>query len=323
MNTTPRTHHHIRIALFVALVALAASGAQAQNTTEPDERYRIGPGDVLEVRVYNRPQLSRESVRVDGAGSIRMPLVEGDIAAACRTEGELAREIAARYLKYQRNPQVDVFIKEFQSQPVTVVGSVKQPGRFQLQRRARLIELVALAGGAGERAGAVVQIVRAGGPQTCKEEGDAVAEEVAEGEGVLTFQLKSVLAGEAESNPFVRAGDVVSLPEAELAFVVGNVTRPSAVTLNQKITVTQAVAMAGGALPDSKVERVRVVRSTREGKTEMIVNLKEVAKRNAEDVALLPGDIVDVPTSAGKRLIRGLVNAVAPAALSLPVAVIR
>lgn len=316
---------HIRIALLVALTALGAAGAQAQTAAEPDERYRIGPGDVLEIRVYNRPQLSRESVRVDGAGTVRMPLVEGDIPAACRTEGELARDIAARYLKYQRNPQVDVFVKEFQSQPVTVVGAVKQPGRFQLQRRARLVELVALAGGATERAGAQVQVVRAGGPSTCHEaQGGGDAEgEAAEGERAFSFPLKAVLDGDASSNPYLRAGDVISLPEAELAFVVGNVTRPAAIPLNQKITVTQAVAMAGGALPDSKTDRVRVVRSSRDGKTELFVNLKEIEKRKAEDLALLPGDIVDVPTSAGKRLLRGLVNAVAPAAMSLPTAVVR
>ena len=78
-----------------------------------DDRYRIGPGDVLDIRVFNRPQLSREAVRVEGSGMIRMPLIETEIQAACQTEGELAKEISTRYAKYYKNLQVDVFIKEY------------------------------------------------------------------------------------------------------------------------------------------------------------------------------------------------------------------
>src|SRR5260370_16905523 len=83
----------------------------ANAPAQPDERYRIGPGDVLDIRIFNRPNLSRDAVRVEGSGIIRMPLIEGEIQAACKTEGELAKEIASRYLKYYRNPQVDVFIQ--------------------------------------------------------------------------------------------------------------------------------------------------------------------------------------------------------------------
>src|SRR6266853_4923445 len=75
-----------------------ASATANSSTAKDDERYRIGPGDVLDIRFYNRPQLSREAVRVDGHGMIRMPLVEGEIKAACLTESELATEIAAHYL---------------------------------------------------------------------------------------------------------------------------------------------------------------------------------------------------------------------------------
>ena len=107
------------------------------STAKDDDRYRIGPGDVLDIRFYNRPQLSREAVRVDGHGMIRMPLVEGEIKAACLTESELSTEIASRYLKYYRNPHIDVFIKEYQSEPVAVIGAVNAPGRFQSRNAGR------------------------------------------------------------------------------------------------------------------------------------------------------------------------------------------
>src|SRR5438045_4709668 len=89
-----------------------------------DDRYRIGAGDVLDIRVYNRPQLSREAVRVEGNGMIRMPLIESEIQAACHTEGELAKEIATSYAKYYKNLQVDVFIKEYHSKQVAIIGAV-------------------------------------------------------------------------------------------------------------------------------------------------------------------------------------------------------
>src|ERR1700682_1925686 len=80
-----------------------------------DDRYRIGPGDVLDIRILNRPNLSRDAVRVEGDGTIRMPLIDGRIQAACLTETELSKEITNRYLKFYRNPQVDVFIKDYRS----------------------------------------------------------------------------------------------------------------------------------------------------------------------------------------------------------------
>src|SRR6266513_4560033 len=91
-----------------------------------DDRYRICAGDVLDIRIYNRPQLSREAVRVEGSGMIRMPLIESEIQAACRTEGELARDITTKYTKFYRNPQVDVFIKEYHSKQVAIIGAVNE-----------------------------------------------------------------------------------------------------------------------------------------------------------------------------------------------------
>src|SRR6476619_1368763 len=98
-------------ALFVPLVLgslnLAWSQEVKPGAPPATERYRIGLNDVLEIRVYNRPQLSRDAVRVEGNGMIRMPLIETEIRAACSTEGELAKEISTRYAKYYRNLPVD------------------------------------------------------------------------------------------------------------------------------------------------------------------------------------------------------------------------
>lgn len=297
--------------------------AKPTATTRSSEHYRIGPGDVLDVRVFNKPQFSRDGVRVDGRGMIRMPFIEGEIQAACMTEQQLADNIGSRYVDYLRSPQVDVFIREFQSQPVAVLGAVRAPSRFQLQRRVRLLELLSFAGGPTENAGRTIQIVHTTTSAVCNDAGQLEANEM-EASALDNYKLDETLNGADEANPFVRPGDVVSIAEADQAYVVGNVLRPSAIPLKESITVSRAIAISGGLMPDTKTDRVRIVRQPAGSvaKTEIFVDLKAIDRRNAEDVVLQAGDIVDVPVSGGKRLLRSLISAVVPSIAQLPTRVI-
>jgi len=299
------------------------ANASSASTAATEDRYRIGPGDVLDIRIFNKPQFSRESVRVDGRGMIRMPLIQTEIRAACRTEAELAREVTTQYLEYLRNPQVDVFIRDFQSQLVSVLGAVRTPSRFQLQRRVRLLELISHAGGPNDAAGRTIQVVHTATPSMCETSATSESEEDSSN-ALDNYKLDETLKGEAASNPYVRPGDVISVSEAEQAFVVGNVLRPQAISLKERITVSRAVAMSGGTMPDTKSDRVRIVRQPpgTTARTEIIVDLKAIDKQKAEDVVLQAGDIVDVPTSGAKRLLRSLVGAVIPNIAQLPTRVI-
>jgi polysaccharide export outer membrane protein len=293
-------------------------------TSDRDDRYRIGPGDVLDIRVFNKPLLSRESVRVNGNGMIRMPLIEDDIMAACRTEGELSKEIAHRYLKYQRNPQVDVFVKEYQSQPVAVIGAVNQPSQFKLQRRVKLLELIALANGPSlEKAGRSVNVVHNSSsnfacPSTGQVEDDPVKT------GLDSYKLRDTLGGDEHSNPYVQPGDIIIIPEADQAFVVGNVFKPTVIPLREPVTVSRAIAMAGGPQEDAKREKIRIVRQEPGGveKKEIFVDLKAVERHQASDILLQANDIVDVPTNSGKRLLKTFVGAIVPAIGQLPTRVV-
>ena len=319
-------------ALFLAATASAQTPIASNSATAPakataatrsSEHYRIGPGDVLDVRVFNKPQFSRDGVRVDGRGMIRMPFIDGEIQAACMTEQQLADDIGSRYVDYLRNPQVDVFIREFQSQPVAVLGAVRAPSRFQLQRRVRLLELLSFAGGPTENAGRTIQIVHTTTSAACNDAGQLETNE-SEASALDNYKLDETLNGADEANPFVRPGDVVSIAEADQAYVVGNVLRPSAIPLKESITVSRAIAMSGGLMPDTKTDRVRIVRQPpgSVAKTEIFVDLKAIDRRNAEDVVLQAGDIVDVPVSGGKRLLRSLIGAVVPSIAQLPTRVI-
>jgi polysaccharide biosynthesis/export protein len=301
----------------------AASLSAGSSTRSADDRYRIGPGDLLDIRVFNKPEFSRDNVRVDGRGMIRMPLIQDELQAACHTENDLAKEITTRYLEYLRNPQVDVFVKDYQSQPVAVLGAVRTPSRFQLQRRVRLLELISHAGGPTDNAGRTIQIVHAPVSFVCETSPATDAEDAALSV-VDNYNLNDTMKGDEKANPYVRPGDVVDVVEAEQAFVVGNVLRPSAIPLKERITVSRAIAMSGGTMPDTKSDRVRIVRQPPGSttKTEMYVDLKAIDRRNAEDVVLQAGDIVDVPASGGKRLLRSLVGSFVPSVAQLPVRVI-
>src|SRR2546426_4412011 len=222
-----------------------------------DTRYRIGPGDVLDIRVARAPELSRESVRVDQGGMIRMPMLSNDIPAACLTEGELAENVAKLYRKYKNDPHVDVFVREFQSQPVAVIGAVKGAAQFKLQRRVRLLELLSFAGGPTDSAGQSVQIVHAGGAPLCEKTNNAAA---ADDSAFVTYKLSDTLKGVPEANPFVQPGDIVSLPLADQVYVLGNALRPAAIPMKEPLTVTRAIAIAGGTGPSSKKDKVRILR---------------------------------------------------------------
>ena len=301
--------------------------SSTSNLTNPpvsSDRYRIGPGDVLEVRLYKLPDLSREALRVEESGTIRMPLIEEDIQAACRTEGELAKDIANRYLPLMRNPQVDVFVKEYQSRPVAVIGAVNTPGRFQLQRRIRLLDLLSFAGGPAERAGGNIQVVHSSSYPSC--ESLAARRTTTEDRlGLSVFKLRDTLAGNVRSNPYVRPGDVITVLEFEQIYVLGNVVHPSSFPLKERVTLSQAIAMAGGTLPDSQSDRVRILRQKPDGVTreEFLVDLKAINKRQAADVVLQANDVVEVPTASGRRFLRNIFEGLVPSVTRFPTRVIR
>lgn len=284
-----------------------------------DDRYRIGPGDVLDIRIYNRPQLSREAVRVEGSGMIRMPLIDTEIQAVCRTEGELAKDISTRYAKYYKNLQVDVFIKEYHSQQVAIIGAVNDQSRFELQRRVRLLELLTYAKGPSTKAGQTINIVHSTNTSPCKQTDESDASTA-----FSSYKLNNVLQGDPKSNPYLEAGDIVTIPEADQVYVVGNVFMPLTIALKEPITLTRAIAMAGGLKQDTRKDKIRVLRQE-PGTTirkEITVDLSAIEKKRSEDLALAPNDIIDVPTSAGKSFLRSLIQGVAPGVGQLPVRVV-
>jgi polysaccharide export outer membrane protein len=327
------------LALFLTALAAHARGQASAPTpapqapsaqSAPDEpapsgdAYRIGSGDVLEIIVTTgsgrSPQLSADSLQVSEKGQIQV--FDGVVGAACLTTGELAAALKTRYLQYKREPlSVVVNVKEYRSQLVAVIGAVKAPGRFELRRPIRLLELLALyAGGPSEASDGRIEVVHTQssvctGPDSRAEMAMASA----------SYKWDDTRLGREESNPYVRPGDVISLADAPQAFIVGNVREPKNIQLKEKTTLTTAIAMAGGTLDSTKSDQIRIERQRPGGSSKevLVVNLDAIKKRQADDVELMPGDIVEVPSSTGRRILRGLIGAVVPITTQGTVRVIR
>lgn len=294
--------------------AATSPDAPALKPPTDDARYRIGPGDVLTIVVRKAPELSGP-VRVDQRGIIHLPMIEAEVTAACRTESELALEIRTLYLEYKTNPSVEVFVTEFQSRPVSVIGAVMAPGQFKMQRQVRLLELLSLAGGPSPNAGRVVNVVHTGNPIICQKD-PAEKEVTPTAQGLTVFTLTDVIATKEGSNPFVQPGDIIQLPDADQVFVIGHVTQPRVIALKDKpITVSWAIAMAGGMARDGESSKVRILREVPGGgKTAIAVNLKAIEKQQGVDIALMPNDVVEVGTSTSKQVM-GLLQGAVPSAI--------
>jgi polysaccharide export outer membrane protein len=302
---------------------IAAPGpAAANHTAAVDDRYRIGPGDLINITTLDYPQLSSDGVRVDSKGMILLPMVSGEIEAACNTEGELAQEISKRYLKYLKDPQVKVFVKEYQSQTVAVIGAVNAPGRFQLQRRVHLLELLTFVNGPAERAGQTVQIIHSGSTRVCAAEGSA--NEDLTDSGLVTLKLSETLRATAAANPWVHPGDIITVPVADEYYILGNIAKPSSYPLRAALTLGQAIAIAGGTLPDSNTQRIHIERHPPDGtKTDIYVDLKAVAKQRAPEVLLQPNDIVEVTKAGGVGMaMKTMFRSMVPMVAQLPLRVI-
>jgi len=273
----------LRRTLLFLMLALSPGILAAQ--TPIDDNYRIGPGDVLKVDVFELSELGA-TVRVSSNGAVTLPLlgplqIEG--LTVPEAEEMIARELAEQELVNQ--PQVTIFVEEYTSSSISVQGAVERPGVYPLTRRASLLDILGQAGGVKAERGSRVVVLRS------RED---------TGSTRLEIDLDRLLVdGDAEANIPLVAGDIVIVPQErkQRVYVSGAVTRPGAVEFSatQGITVLQAVTAAGGAGPRANLKNVTIVRRTESGEQVRIqVNLKAVQKGKEQDQGLQPNDTVIV-----------------------------
>ncbi|HSE33132.1 MAG TPA: SLBB domain-containing protein [Pyrinomonadaceae bacterium] len=285
--------------------------------TQGIKKYLLGPGDVLDIRFFGQSELNT-AASVDSEGNLSsLPFIETPIRAKCRTEKEVQQDIIAAYSKLINKPQISVRIAERNSRaPATIFGAVRTPQRAQMQRRVRLNELMALAGGFTERAAGTIQILHTE-PLMCPEPGEELESAPIDGTNIPleVVQIGDLRAGKKEANPTIRPGDYVLVTEAEPVYITGSVLSPSGIYLRDKLTLGLALAMVGGPRKEAKLSDVRIYRQ-KPGTTEreiIKVDFGAIKKNQAADVVLQPYDVVEVGEASpfsGSRIGSTLLQAV-------------
>ena len=279
--------------------------------------YLLGPGDTLDIRVFGQPDFSWTG-EVDSEGRIEPHFVETPINALCRSERDVRKDIIAAYSKYLKNPQVSVRIIGRNSRPPAIVyGAVRAPQRIQMQRRARLNELIANSGGITERANGRIQVLHTE-PVMCPEPGEVV-EMIDAQNGVYPYQeykIADLLAGREDANPVVRPGDVVTVLEAEPVYITGSVTSPQGLYLRDQMSLTTALAMVGGLRNDAKGSEIRIYRRTAGAKEREVIKADygAIKKKKQPDIELQAYDVIEVPAAnsfkdkLGKAIFNGVLG---------------
>src|ERR1041384_2150835 len=310
------------LVLVLALICLFAGAVHAQeqpasgqeqqtSAPRPSEspgldvqgikNYLLGPGDVLDVRVFGQPELT-SNAQVDGDGNLSgLPFLEIPIRAKCRTEKEVQKDITAAYAKFINNPQVSVRISERNSrQPANVFGAVRQPSRVEMKRKVRLNELMAVSGGFTERASGTIQILHTE-PLMCPEPGEEALAAPIDGTRIplQIVKIADLRSGKVEANPVIRPGDYVLVTEAEPVYVTAAVLSPGGIFLREQLMLSRALAMVGGTRKEAKLNDVVIYRQVPGTiKQETIhVDVASIKKNQKEDFILQPYDIIEVTES--------------------------
>ena len=178
-------------------------------------------------------------------------------------------------------------------------------------------------GGPSDNAGRTVQIIHTMTSRSICDE--AVPDSDAVVNGIATYRLVDLMHGEDKANPYVRPGDIITLPEAEQAFVIGNVMRPGPILLREPTTLSKAVVMSGGTSPLASTGHVRIIRQElgANTKTQLVADLKAINKGQAEDIVLQAGDVVDVPGPGGfTKVLNSFTQGLIPTMTNIPLRVI-
>jgi len=268
------------------LEARAVEEPIAAYVGRPRSDYRIGRQDLLEISVFDVEELSH-TVRVTDDGSITMPLL-GRLSVGGLTKTELERLIAGLLEeRYVRDPQVTVFVKEYESKKIAVSGAVKTPGSYEMLGRKTLLEMLSMAGGLDKDMGREIIIFRR------------------EGEGTRRIAVnleQLVYEADPSLNLVVEAGDILYVPAVEKVriFVTGAVKNPDLyeVPRAEPVTVLKAITLAGGTTDRAALKKVQVIRTDANGnRITLVVNLKKIKRGKAEDPILYKDDVVLVPES--------------------------
>jgi protein involved in polysaccharide export with SLBB domain len=290
--------------LFIGLPSAAgAQGPPTRGTQDNATRQEslVHYGDLIDVDVVGgfefdwRGTLTPEG-NLDGITTFDEP-----VFALCRSEKELGAEIAKRYSKILRDPKVEVRIVDRSNRAVVRVdGAVRTPTRFSIRRQARLNELLILAGGLVSGASGNINIIRPGN-LSCQPRGDGSALPQENGSQTINITIKDLLSGINSANPVIVSGDIVTVSRAFPVYVIGAVNNPGAVYADADLTVSRAIASAGGLTKEAQGNLVTLFRREKSGTVIVEIDLAKIRQGEMEDEVLRSFDIIDVVSKVRPR----------------------
>ena len=308
----------------------------AEQTREGRGDYRIGPQDLLEINVFEAPELNR-TVRVSENGEVSLPLL-GGIQVVRMSARELENALATRLREFLKDPHVSVMVTAIESHPISVIGEVNKPGVFQVRGSKTLLEMLSLAQGLAPDAGDEVLVMRdagfnrgegsapngydpvaIGGKESAGAEVDAKSYP-----NTVSVILRHLLnSRDPKFNVPVYAGDIVKVTRAGIVYVVGAVKKPGGFTVkgNEQITLLKAIALAEGLTNTSSKGHTRIIRTEESSgkRSEIPIDMGKILDGKAPDMNLQAADIVFVPNSAGKTALYKGTDAVIATASGLAI----
>ena len=250
---------------------------------------QVEAGDLLDIVIFDTPDLSGR-FRVNQKGDILLPLT-GSLHVAGLTIAEITGAVITRYKDGQIlvDPQVTVFVAEYTHRTITITGEVRAPGMYQVLTTRTLTDTLAQAGGLNDAASRTVSIVHAADPTNIIH--------VTLNVGAQTPE--SIAQGRIEILP----GDTIFVARSGIVYVVGDLNRPGGfqVEHNNRLTLLEAMALAGGPTRTSKLSDARLIRRSPTGREELKVNLQKTLYGGGPDMLLTDGDILYVPISLRKQ----------------------
>jgi polysaccharide export outer membrane protein len=268
--------------------------------------YKVGPEDLLEINFLDTDKLRTET-RVNGQGEIRLLLI-GDVQVGGLTTAEVAKKLVRLHKEgdYFKDPNITVAIKEFRHQKVAVTGAVNKSDSYALIGPRTLLEVLGMAGGLTDKAGETAHIIRSR-KGASRSQPASPAQSFSRGSETIVVVVdlnRLLLKGAVDLNFPVQNGDVVFIPFAQTAYVLGSVAKPGGVFLKDNMTVTKALAQAGGLHIMLSSYNATILRMDEKGQRQTIpVNLAQITKGHEEDLALKENDIVYVQESGIRRFL--------------------
>lgn len=278
--------------------------------SQDDSDYRIGGGDVLDIRIYGlemRGEFKTVTVRVEESGVIALPVIP-TVTAKGLTVGELEKRLNSLIIDvdFIKNPRANVTIREFKSKKIAVLGAVNSPGEYTIQKNGiTLYEALAMAGGPSKEAGYVLHVIRGceeddgaagGGREVVESASGPIIVEAIEMEEAITIDLISLLKeANLDLNLLLHDDDIIYIPEAEYFYVIGFVNSPGGYPLNRPMRVLDGIALASGLIPKEASPRHCTLKRI-EGEIEVTIPLDLVAIVDGEEpnFYLQPDDIINV-----------------------------